>query len=98
MESEYLKSTVGDILTEVLKEVVEIRPVDPIAFIARHMMKWSTNFERRRQMLQEAEETMRLMKELRGPSIVGEGEGEGDEGEDAEGEPKADEEEAENSA
>ena len=96
MESEYLKSTVGDILTEVLKEVVEIRPLDPIAFIARQMIKWSENFERRRQMLEEAEETMRLMRELRGPSIVGDGEG--DEGEDADGEPKPDEEEAENSA
>lgn len=92
METEYLKSTVGDILTEVLKEVVEVRPVDPIAYIARQMMRWKRNFERRREMLEEAEETMRLMKELRGPSIV-EGIGEGDEGEGAE--QKADEEEAE---
>ena len=81
MESEYLKATVGDVLTEVLKEVVEIRPVDPIAFIARQMMKWSKNLQRRHEMLEEAEELMRLMKELRGPSIV-EGVGEGAEGDE----------------
>ena len=89
MESEYLKSTVGDALAEALKEVVEVRPADPVAFIAHQIMKWKKNFDRRVEMLEEAEELMRLMRELRGPSIVeggNEGEGEGEEEENSEDE------------
>ena len=51
MESEYLRKNVGEVLTEALKEVVEVRPADPISFIAHQMMKWQKNFQQRREML-----------------------------------------------
>ena len=167
MESAYLQRTVGEVLAEVLKEVVEVRPADPIAFIATQMkvgqnshesgraywatrssvrsfartvhsfagsallaslarstalmsflarslipelvgksrirffrttgfcptvpmQKWQQNLQRRQEMLAEAEEVMRLMKEMRGPTPPDDGEGEDDEevGED----PRDDEE------
>ena len=94
MESEYLRKNVGEVLTEALKEVVEVRPADPISFIAHQMMKWQKNFQQRREMLEEAEEVMRLMKELRGPSPV-EGAGEGEAEGDDDDETKDEEEEAE---
>jgi hypothetical protein len=46
MESEYLKEAVGEVLAEVLKEVVEVRPADPIVFISRQIMKVDSKIRR----------------------------------------------------
>ncbi|XP_046708902.1 DPY30 domain containing 2 isoform X2 [Silurus meridionalis] len=45
MDSEYLKQTVGRCLVEALVEVVELRPPDPIEFLAHYIYRYQENME-----------------------------------------------------
>eukprot|EP00033_Pygsuia_biforma_P001858 GCRY01002077.1.p1 GENE.GCRY01002077.1~~GCRY01002077.1.p1 ORF type:complete len:403 (-),score=127.15 GCRY01002077.1:340-1548(-) len=43
MDSNYLKSTVGETLSEALAQAAIIKPADPIAFVAHYLLKYNEN-------------------------------------------------------